>query len=118
MIGRAAALLVALAAVLALSACGSGSGDEPAQPSTAPVATVRSAKCSDWRSAPETQRWQLVRGMRAFFGTQVDSPGERGEVLPDRSAYRIFDNYCHLPFARGFSLYRLYGNAAAFTRPG
>ena len=47
----------------------------------------------------------------------VDSPGARGQVLPDRNAYRLLTTYCSQPFAAAFSLYRLYGNAAAFTAP-
>jgi len=47
----------------------------------------------------------------------VDSPGERGQVLPDARARQLFDSYCAQRFAAAFNLYRLYGNAAAFTKP-
>jgi hypothetical protein len=112
---RPLAVLGAGATALALlTACGgSGSGDR----SGTQQATVRTATCDSWQAAPQAERDQLVVGMREFFGGQVDSPGERGQVLPDAKARRLFNSYCAQPFAGAFSLYRLYGNAAAFTNP-
>lgn len=83
----------------------------------ASAATVRTATCTDWHGAATVQRWRLVRGMRAFFGGKVDSPGARGQVLPNARAYRLFNSYCEPSYAAGFDLYRIYGNAAAFTNP-
>ena len=113
---RPIAVIGAGAAGLALlTACGGSSGDR--SPSAAQPATVRTATCTSWQAASRTEQDQLVVGMREFFGGQVDSPGLRGQVLPDAKARRLFDSYCAQPYAGAFSLYRLYGNAAAFTNP-
>lgn len=111
------ALLVVVAAVLP-SAC-SGSHHNPAKttPAAAAAATVRTAECHDWNAAGASQRKRLVSGMRAFFGAQVDSPGTLGKALTDRQAFALFDGYCKQPYAAAFALYRIYGNAAAFTAP-
>ena len=113
-----AAFVAAGAAAVLLAACGGGSSDAGGQPTVAAAAaTVRTATCDSWNAASAEEQSQLVRGMREFFGGQVDTPGMRGQVLPDRQATRLFDSYCAQTFAGAFSLYRLYGNAAAFTNP-
>jgi hypothetical protein len=116
---RPLAVIGAGAAALALlTACGGGSDSSGGQPSSAAqAATVRTATCDSWNAAPRAEQDQLVVGMREFFGGQVDSPGLRGQVLPDDKARRLFNTYCAQPFAGAFNLYRLYGNAAAFTNP-
>jgi hypothetical protein len=115
---RATALIGAGAAALALlTACGGGSGSTGQPTAAAQAETVRTATCDSWNAAPRSAQDQLVVGMREFFGGQVDSPGARGQVLPDARARRLFDSYCAQPFAGAFNLYRLYGNAAAFTNP-
>lgn len=108
---------VAMLAVVPLAACDGSSHGGPPTPAAAPAATVRTATCDTWQAAPTAQKWRLVRGMREFFGGQVDSPGMHGEVLPNGQAVRLFDSYCAQSFAGAFSLYRIYGNAAAFTLP-
>jgi hypothetical protein len=114
---RAPAVQAALAvALLTVTGCTGGSGGHPA-PTSAAAATVRTARCLDWNLATVAQQRRLVRGMRTFFGGQVDSRGVRGQVLPDTNAARLFDAYCAQPYASAFSLYRIYGNAAAFTAP-
>jgi hypothetical protein len=115
---RPLAVLGAGAAALALlTACsGGGSGSSTSSTSAAPE-TVRTATCASWNAAARTEQDALVVGMRDFFGGQVDSPGERGQVLPDARARKLFNSYCAQPFAGAFNLYRLYGNAAAFTNP-
>ena len=114
---RTAAAVAAAAAVATLTGCGGSSGSSGQSPSAAQAATVRTATCTSWNAAPRSEQDQLVVGMREFFGGQVDSPGLRGQVLPDAKARRLFDTYCAQSFAGAFSLYRLYGNAAAFTNP-
>jgi hypothetical protein len=100
-----------------LGGCG-GSDPSPSSESSAAVAaTVRTANCTDWKAASSAQQRQLVAGMREFFSGQVDTPGLRGTALPDARAINIFDSSCAQPYAGAFSLYRLYGNAAAFTNP-
>lgn len=77
---------------------------------------LRLANCTDWQKADASQRLSLVHQLanlsdRPIAGTQ----GGRGPVLDDKQAYRLFQNYCHNYFARGFFLYKLYGRAAAFA---
>jgi hypothetical protein len=98
--------------LLAVTACTDRSQHPAAQ-----TATVRTARCLDWNLASTAEQRRLVHGMREFFGGQVDSPGARGQVLPDKNAAKLFDAYCAQPYASAFSLYRIYGNAAAFTVP-
>ena len=105
----------ALALLTACSGGGSASGGQSA--SAAELATVRTATCNSWNAAPRAEQDQLVVGMREFFGGQVDAPGLRGQVLSDAKAHRLFNSYCAQSFSGAFSLYRLYGNAAAFTNP-
>ena len=116
MIRRSMLCLAAVLALPLLAACTGGGGHAAAQ-SAAQLATVRTATCSDWRTSPAAERARLVAGLQEFFGGQVDSPGMRGQVLSDARAGRLFDQYCSQPFASAFSLYRIYGNAAAFTIP-
>jgi hypothetical protein len=54
--------------------------------------------------------------LREFAGGPVGSSAgiQNGPVLDDDSAYRLLQNYCAKPFARGFKLYKLYTRAAAF----
>jgi hypothetical protein len=112
--GIAAAACGGAAAVL-LSGCGGSDSTPRTSSSAAAAATVRTASCKDWNAAPAAEQQQLVRGLREFFGGQVDTPGLRGQVLPDAKATRLFNSYCAQSYAAAFSLYRLYGNAAAFT---
>jgi hypothetical protein len=113
-------VLAALAALLlTVTACDGGSGTDRGQTTAAgpPAATVRTARCLDWNLASAAEQQRLVHGLRVFFGGQVDSPGLRGQVLTDLNAARLLDAYCAQPYASAFSLYRIYGNAAAFTAP-
>jgi hypothetical protein len=115
---RPVAALAVVTALLTVSACDGGSGRRATTSGgVAEAATVRTATCDMWKAAPVAQKWRLVRGMREFFGGHVDAPGERGQVLPNDQARRLFDAYCGQQFAGAFSLYRIYGNAAAFTIP-
>lgn len=116
---RSLAVIGAGATALALlTACtGGGSGSSDPSSSAAAEATVRTATCNSWNAASRAEQDRLVVGMREFFGGQVDSSGERGQVLADGKARRLFTSYCAQSFAGAFDLYRLYGNAAAFTRP-
>lgn len=115
---RPLAVIGAGATALALlTACTGGSGSSDSSPTAAQAATVRTATCASWTAASRTEQDALVLGMREFFGGRVDSPEQRGQVLSDTKARRLFDSYCAQSFAGAFDLYRLYGNAAAFTNP-
>lgn len=115
---RALALLALLGSFATLPACGrsnrsAGAASAPGAPMT--EATVRVANCNLWIALGRPGRMRLIAGLRAFFGARVDAPGARGQVLPDSYAYTLLSSYCSQSFARAFMLYRLYGNAAAFT---
>jgi hypothetical protein len=107
--------LAVAGALLTLAACQASHHDR--KPAAADPATVRTSECHDWKTLSPAERRRLVTGMRDFFGGQVDQPGAHGQVLPDKAAFTLFDSYCRPPYADGFALYRIYGNAAAFTNP-
>jgi hypothetical protein len=110
---------VVLAALVPLIAgCGnSGHASRAAHIQPLQQATVRTANCILWNALSRPERQRLVVGLRFFFGGRVDRAGTYGQVLPDSAANRILTTYCHQPFARAFLLYRIYGDAAAFTPP-
>lgn len=66
----------------------------------------------------DPQKARLLAGMRLFFSGVVDSPGMRGKALPDAEGLRVLNGSCQEAFADQFTLYRLYGSAAAFTPQG
>jgi hypothetical protein len=78
--------------------------------------SIREANCRDWRIGTDAQRRRTVLELREFAGGQVGSSAgiQRGPVLLDTRAYKLFQSYCRLAFARGFKLYKLYTRAAAF----
>lgn len=78
---------------------------------------IRLANCTDWRNGTVAQRRQTVVELREFAGGQVGSSSgiQRGPVLLDASAYKLFQSYCANYFARGFRLYKLYTRSAAFA---
>jgi hypothetical protein len=110
---------LALAALVPLIAGCGGSDQAQKTARVQPVqqATVRTANCILWNALSGPDRQRLVAGLRSFFGGRVDRAGTYGQVLPDRAADRILTTYCHQSFARAFLLYRIYGDAAAFTPP-
>jgi hypothetical protein len=115
---RAAALAGALVVAGCLTGCLTGCAshdDAVAGVEAASMATVRTARCVDWNEMSATEHERLLAGMRAFFGGVVDQPGMRGQVLPAAKARKVLDGFCSQPFAGQFTLYRLYGDAAAFT---
>lgn len=67
-----------------------------------------------WSVIDQPARMRIVQGLRAFFSQRLDT-GARERVIADSRAYKILASYCRLPFARAFLLYRLYGNAMAFS---
>jgi hypothetical protein len=73
--------------------------------------------CTDWRRATVAQRRDTVLQLREFAGSAVGSSAgiQKGPVLSDDRAYKLFQSYCANQFARGFKLYKLYERAAAFV---
>jgi hypothetical protein len=80
-------------------------------------ASLRLDNCTDWNTATLAQRRETVAQLSKFAGGPVGSSAgiQRGPVLSDGRAYKLFQSYCARPFARGFKLYKLYTHAAAFV---
>jgi len=112
--GRIAASGV-VAAALWLAACGGSS--KPPTAAAGPPAKAPQAKdvsCAYWRVVDRPERLSVIREIRSFAGGPVGSPSGHGAVLPEPTAYRVFDGYCAQSFATHFKLYKLYTRAAAF----
>lgn len=79
--------------------------------------SIRLDNCTDWQRASIEERRTTVAQLRKFAGGAVGSSAgiQHGPVLSDGRAYKLFQNYCTRPFARGFKLYKLYTHAAAFV---
>jgi hypothetical protein len=114
--GTTAASVLACAALAA--GCG-GSGAPGSTPVQGPDLGVplRLADCRDWKKGDVSQRLGTVRELRDFAGGPVGQAPGHGNVLDDKKAYELLQNYCGNFFARGFKLYKLYERAAAFTPP-
>lgn len=113
---RATLALIACAATLA--ACGdSGGAAKQEGPGFGSAQALQTVTCTDWKKADPQVRTTLLRRLRDIVGGQVTGNGAagRGNVLSDDQAYRLFDGYCRQSFARGFTLYKLYGRAAGFA---
>jgi hypothetical protein len=104
----------AVAAALALSAC--GGGDEPniAAGSRIGVPT-QLVKCADWKEASLRERYGTIEALRDFAGGPTGSPGGHGATIEDDEAYDLFERWCGESYAAGFKLYKLYTRAAAFS---
>jgi len=121
--GRATSAAAVLMTSLALSACGSAtkSGRGTAKATSArstPSLPLATFTCDQWRVSPESLRAEVVRELHGFYGAAVS--GQRktqayGTVLRDAEARRLFDSYCRAPYARNFTLYKLYARATAFN---
>jgi hypothetical protein len=105
--------VLALACAVA-SGCGGGSPGASVQGPDLGV-PLRLADCRDWNRADTGQRLGTIRELRDFAGGPTGTPGLHGNVLDDRKAYDLLQNYCANYFARGFKLYKLYTRAAAFS---
>ncbi|HET7295661.1 MAG TPA: hypothetical protein VFI66_00870 [Gemmatimonadales bacterium] len=127
---RAAAssrILGLICAAALLAGCGASSlastrtvtGRANTRPANVPTQGVgeslRMADCTNWRQGTPAQRMTTVEQLRRFSGGPIGSSTgiQRGPVLEDGLAYRLFDSYCAHHFARGFKLYKLYTHAAA-----
>ena len=110
--------MVVLACGLTLAACGGSDDDKDVgQLKIPPDFNIQLFNCTDWQKADEPLRRYVLKRYRDIVGGDVTGRGTvaRGSVLPDSEARRLFDNYCSQHFARAFTLYKLYGQAAGFT---
>jgi hypothetical protein len=106
--------LLAILLVVQLAGCGGSQTSSTVAAPPIPAATARTANCLLWNALAVSDRRRLIVGLRQFFSQRLDT-GARERVPPDERAYTIITRYCRLPFARAFLIYRLYGNAAAFS---
>jgi len=111
----AAVAAVAVAALIPLTTASGRSAHRSRAVATADAATVRTARCQDWRRMDAGHRKAVVEGMHEFFTAHLDIPDAWGTGLAQAQATRLFDGYCKPGFADNFRLYRLYGDAATFT---
>jgi hypothetical protein len=112
--------VAALACALALGACGdSKDGRTSAErPPTLPANfNLQLYTCADWQRSDEPTRRYVIRRLREVTSGEVSGTGVRGRgtILPDDQARDLFGNYCRQRFARGFVLYKVYGQAAGFA---
>lgn len=115
-----------IGSVLLLGGCGGSSHPKTRATSNTQLATsntqlgvgesIRLDNCTDWRKATVAERRDTVAQLRKFAGGPVGSSAgvQKGSVLSDDRAYKIFQSYCANRFARGFKLYKLYTRAASF----
>ena len=111
----ARSLTAALACGVALAGCGDSEKKRTPKPVSQPV--LQSLTCRDWQRLDDDARADVVAALHDFAGAGVTANGVsgKGTVLEDDQARRLFDGYCRRPFARSFSLYKLYGQAAGFS---
>jgi hypothetical protein len=112
----ARALTAALGCALALGGCGgSGSVDQSNERFSQPQ--VQRLTCADWQRFDIRERAEVIASLRETLGGEVVGRGAsgKGSVLTDEQAQRLFNGWCKARFARGFSLYKLYGQAAGFA---
>jgi hypothetical protein len=109
-----AVALVLLGGVLAgCSEEGTGGGSGVAGPQLGQP--IQLANCTDWQNGSVEERLGTIKQIREYFGGSVPGTGGTGSVLDDEQAYDLFEGFCRAEYARGFTLYRLYTRAAAFS---
>jgi hypothetical protein len=108
---------LAIAAALALGACGGDSEtDEPAaQPLGEEIAgsVAPLAQCRDWNRGSEAEKLATIEEIRSQVN--LEDSGVDAPPLSDAEAMSVFENACAAPFAAGFRLYVLYARAAGFA---
>lgn len=113
------ACAVVLAGTFGLASCGGSeeSGGSAQLDRFGSAQSLQLFTCTDWQKASPQTRKNVVQRLRQITGSEVTGEGTsgRGTVLDDDQAYRLFDGYCGQTFARGFTLYKLYGQAAGFA---
>lgn len=117
---RRRAAAVALAAVLALGACGgddepAGEGKAKAKPvgdrlvgSVAPL-----AQCRDWKAGSRAERLATIADIRQQIN--LEDSAVKTPKLSNSAAYEVLDNTCAQPYRDGLRLYKLYARAASFA---
>jgi hypothetical protein len=108
----AAVLLVGLTLV----GCGGSDGNSGREgPGVQLDDPIELADCTDWNEGSVEERLGTIRQIRTFIGGPVPGTGGRGVTLDDERAYDLFQEACSHSVAQGFTLYKLYVRAAAFS---
>jgi hypothetical protein len=107
----AAVLLVGLTLV----GCGGSEGAGREGPGVQLDDPIELADCTDWNDGSVEERLGTIRQIRTFIGGPVPGTGGRGVTLDDERAYDLFEEACSHSVAQGFTLYKLYVRAAAFS---
>jgi hypothetical protein len=108
----AAVLLIGLTLV---GCDGSDGGGSAGGGSATLGSPVQLANCTDWNEGSIEERLGTIRQIRTFVSGPVPGTGGRGVTLEDERAYDLFEEACSHGVARGFTLYKLYVRAAAFS---
>jgi hypothetical protein len=117
---RSLTLVALLACALLAGACGGSDDDGGGERERVELPAdfnLQLYKCADWQRANGATRRYVIRRLREVTSGQVSGTGVRGRgtILPDEQAHRLFDEYCAQRPARGFVLYKVYGQAAGFA---
>jgi len=118
--GKLPAVAALICSVALLGGCGNSSHSKAQASSNATRGvgeSLRLDNCTDWQRATIEQRRNTVAQLRKFSGGQIGSSAgiQKGPVLSDDRAYKLFQSFCANHFARGFKLYKLYEHAAVFV---
>jgi hypothetical protein len=101
---------------LTLAGCGGSDEDSGEQgPGVQLDDPIELADCTDWNEGSVEERLGTIRQIRNFIGGPVPGTGGTGVTLDDERAYEIFEEACSHGVAQGFTLYKLYVRAAAFS---
>ena len=88
----AAAAAVVVAALIPLTTASGRTGHQSHATAVADAATVRTARCTDWRSMDTGHRKAVVEGMHEFFTAHLDIPDAWGTGLTSAKAIKLFEN--------------------------
>jgi hypothetical protein len=91
-----------------------GGGEDAVAPDNRITRPTQLVQCRDWQEASIRERTGTLDALHEFAGGPTGSPAGRGRTLDDDDAFKLFDNWCSRPYAKGFRLYKLYTRAAAF----
>ena len=116
-------MLVFVAAVVALPACGAD-GDSSSRDQGEPVdirgvglrrgnSTAQVANCGDWRLGSVKRRYATIEDIRGQLTPQRSRSAESD--LSDEAAYRVFQHACAADFSDKLRLYKVYARAQAFA---
>lgn len=111
----AAVLLIGLT----LAGCGGSDGGGSSRGGPGALDNpIELADCTDWNEGSVEERLGTISQIHAFISGPVPGTGGTGVTLEDEDAYDLFEEACSHSVAQGFTLYKLYVRAAAFSGEG